>query len=178
MDIIIYNELDLSRVKKQVEKVIERIRSNDFFSADVKKLTGTPYYRAKLDHTNRLLFKVVTHQEKKVALILEVIHQHAYEKSRFLNGAKIDDDKCQNIRNESDFEPEKQDILTHINAQNPHFHLLDKIISFDAIQEDIFQLNPPLIIIGSAGSGKTMLTLEKMKTCPGEDAKHLESKNP
>src|SRR5262249_22638186 len=48
-----------------------------------------------------------------------------------------------------------------------YFHLLDKIVSLDAIQEDIFHLNPPLIIIGSAGSGKTMLILEKMKICPG-----------
>ncbi len=168
MDIIVYNELDVSRVKKQVDKVIDMIRRDDFFSAEVKKLTGTPYYRAKLDHTNRLLFKVVTHHQKKVALLLEVIHQHAYEKSRFLKGAAIDDDKCDLIKHEDHFNQEKHDILPYLHPNNAQFHLLDKIISFDATQEDIFQLNPPLIIIGSAGSGKTMLTLEKMKTCPGE----------
>ena len=35
-------------------------------------------------------------------------------------------------------------------------------------QKDIFNLRTPLIIIGSAGSGKTMLTLEKMKECTGD----------
>ncbi|MCD8525594.1 MAG: hypothetical protein LRY67_07785 [Gammaproteobacteria bacterium] len=55
MDIIIYNELDASRVKKQVEKVCDAIRRDDFYSAEVKKLTGTPYYRAKLDDTNRFI---------------------------------------------------------------------------------------------------------------------------
>ncbi|MCK5137361.1 MAG: UvrD-helicase domain-containing protein [Bacteroidales bacterium] len=45
-----------------------------------------------------------------------------------------------------------------------HFHLLDKVISFDQDQERLFRLKPPVIIIGSAGSGKTALTLEKLKT--------------
>ena len=59
MEILKYNELDISKVKKQYEKVIEMLRYDDFSSADVKKLTGTGYYRAKLDYTNRLLFKIV-----------------------------------------------------------------------------------------------------------------------
>jgi hypothetical protein len=46
--------------------------------------------------------------------------------------------------------------------------LLDKIISFDASQQAIYELQPPLIIIGSAGSGKTALTLEKMKEAHGD----------
>ena len=32
----------------------------------------------------------------------------------------------------------------------------------------MFDLHPPLVIIGSAGSGKTALTLEKLKACPGD----------
>jgi hypothetical protein len=41
------------------------LQCDDFYSAEVKKLSGTPYYRAKLDYTNRLLFKVVTYNQKK-----------------------------------------------------------------------------------------------------------------
>ncbi|MFI3187220.1 MAG: ankyrin repeat domain-containing protein [Methylococcaceae bacterium] len=48
------------------------------------------------------------------------------------------------------------------------FNLLDKIISFDDRQQSIYDLQPPLIVIGSAGSGKTALTLEKMKQAVGD----------
>jgi hypothetical protein len=167
MDVLRYNELDTSCVKKQYEKVVEMIQRDDFYSAEVKKLVGTPYYRAKLDHTNRLLFKIVSHYQKNYALMLEVIHNHTYDKSRFLNGASVDESKVEIIENNY-FDQQTTDPIFYINQGNPYFHILDKIISFDEIQYDIFNLNPPLIIIGSAGSGKTMLTLEKMKTCPGE----------
>ncbi len=60
MDILIYNELNISHVKKQYDKIIDMIRRDDFYSSEVKKLSGTPYFRAKLDYTNRLLFKIVT----------------------------------------------------------------------------------------------------------------------
>ena len=167
MDVLIYNELNISSVKKQYDKVVDMLRCDDFHSAEVKKLSGTPYYRAKLDYTNRLLFKVVTHNQKKYALILEIIHNHAYEKSRFLNGAKIDESKFEIIQKDA-FDKQTTNHIFYINQENPYFHILDKIISFDSIQNSIFNLNPPLIIIGSAGSGKSMLTLEKMKTFYGE----------
>ncbi len=95
-----------------------------------------------------------------------MIHNHEYEKSRFLNGAKIDENKLEPLK-EYDLAQQANDVV-YINQDNPCFHILDKIVSFDSIQEEVFDLQPPLIIIGSAGSGKTMLTLEKMKTCPGE----------
>ena len=108
----------------------------------------------------------MTFNQKKYALMLEVIHNHEYEKSRFLNGAKIDETKLEPIK-EHDLIQQTDEVF-YINQNNSCFHILDKIISFDSIQEEVFDLQPPLIIIGSAGSGKTMLTLEKMKTCPGE----------
>jgi hypothetical protein len=166
MDVLIYNEIDSSRVKKQFDKIIGMIQADDFYSAEIKKLSGTDYYRAKLDYANRLLFKIVIYDQKKYALLLEVIDHHAYEKSRFLQGAKIDDAKIEIVKDGS--LEQSVDSVSYINHQNPYFHILDKIISFDSTQEDIFNINPPVIIIGSAGSGKTMLTLEKVKTCPGE----------
>jgi len=167
MKILKYNELDISGVKKQYDKVIEFISQDNFYSAEVKKLSGTPYYRAKLDYTNRLLFKIISFNNQKYALMLEIIYNHDYEKSRFLNGAQIDESKIEPIEN-SYFEHHSADPILYLNPEKPHFHILDKIISFDAIQDEIFNINPPIVIIGSAGSGKTMLTLEKMKRCVGK----------
>jgi hypothetical protein len=163
MQVLEYQQLNIKGVKSQYEKVIKMLQADDFYSADVKKLKPTYYYRAKLDQTNRLLFKVVDYQGEKFALILEVIHQHNYHKSKFLNGATVDESKI--IKQANELEPEK---ITYINKKQRYFHVLDKIISFDDTQDDIYRLTPPILIIGSAGSGKTALTLEKMKLTHGD----------
>ncbi|HBA86245.1 MAG TPA: hypothetical protein DCZ95_19355 [Verrucomicrobia bacterium] len=168
MDILQYNELDSSRVKDAFEKVVDRLRTGDFRSADVKKLTGTPYYRARLDHANRLLFRIVRYGDRKYILLLEVILNHAYEKSRFLNGATVDETKIEGIPELSVVKDSEIESLNYINPANPRFHLLDKILSFDEAQDEVFKLRPPVIVIGSAGSGKTALTLEKLKTLSGD----------
>ncbi|GFO71849.1 hypothetical protein BJAS_P1624 [Bathymodiolus japonicus methanotrophic gill symbiont] len=50
------------------------------------------------------------------------------------------------------------------NSDSP----MDKIVSFDDSQQAVYALQSPLVIIGSAGSGKTALTLEKMKHAVGD----------
>ncbi len=165
MNILQYNELDYSKVRKQFKKVVNMLKNDDFYSAEVKKLTNTPYYRAKLDYTNRLLFKFVRYYNKNYALLLEVIHNHEYEKSRFLAGACINESKINTIHdiNNNEVEP-----IIYLNNNINTFHVLDKIISFDDTQHEIFECNLPLVVIGSAGSGKTVLTLEKMKNSVGD----------
>jgi hypothetical protein len=56
----------------------------------------------------------------------------------------------------------------YVNQKLRHFHLLDRILSFDDAQNEVFGLRPPLILVGSAGSGKTVLTLEKLKQLSGD----------
>jgi superfamily I DNA and RNA helicase len=56
--------------------------------------------------------------------------------------------------------------LAYLNPGSSSFNLLDEIISFDDRQQSIYALETPLIVIGSAGSGKTALTLEKIKQAP------------
>jgi len=166
MQVLKYRGLELSSlVNKQYEKIVEMIERDDFYSAEVKKLQGTPYYRAKLDYSNRLLFTIISFEHKKYALMLEVIHNHLYEHSRFLNGAKIDPNKIEEI---VDLNQQPADLVSYINTENSYVQILDRIISLDPMQNQIFELQPPLIIIGSAGSGKTLLTLEKIKTYYGQ----------
>lgn len=164
-----YNDLEDHGLARQLTKVEDQLAAGDFKSADVKKMRNTGYYRAKLDREARLLFQIARYGEEKVALLLEVIPNHEYDKSKFLRGAEV---------RESDFsavaEPERADEeapqLRYINPKAKRFHLLDKVISLDGDQEEIYNLPAPLIIIGSAGSGKTALTLEKMKTYRGNVA--------
>jgi Ankyrin repeats (3 copies)/UvrD/REP helicase N-terminal domain len=169
MKILEYVGLDTSRVRASYRKVIDAIGRDDFRAAQVKKLanlTHGKFYRAKLDDADRLLFSLVRHGDEVSALILEVIANHDYDKSRFLRGAAIDEAKIPDI-DAAEAIKEAQPVR-YLHPERTTIHLLDKPISFDDIQEAIYRQPPPLIVVGSAGSGKTVLTLEKLKHIEGE----------
>ena len=50
-------------------------------------------YRARLGHADRLIVKLMRHGGERYALALEVVENHAYDRSRFLRGAAVDEDK-------------------------------------------------------------------------------------
>ncbi|OGA49660.1 MAG: hypothetical protein A3G24_07450 [Betaproteobacteria bacterium RIFCSPLOWO2_12_FULL_62_13] len=58
--------------------------------------------------------------------------------------------------------------LPYVNPCGTRFNLLDKALSFDEAQEALYRVPAPLVIVGSAGSGKTALTLEKAKLATGD----------
>ena len=167
MNVLSYNNLAPGKLNDKVKKVIALLEAGNFRAADVKKMPSTGYYRAKLDDTNRLLFSIRSFEGKKYILILEVIFNHEYEKSKFLNGVAIDETKLVQVANEDDLGREENISIGYINPHKKSFYLLDKILSFDEDQEEILHLPAPVIIIGSAGSGKTALTLEKLKSLSG-----------
>ncbi|MEA3410728.1 MAG: AAA family ATPase [Pseudomonadota bacterium] len=164
MKILLYNELNTKNIPN-FKKIKGFLEADDFRSAQVKKV-GDNLYRARLDKSNRLLFAIHRYRGEPYALVLEWIRQHAYDKSRFLgSGAVIDEEKIPVIKCLDAVEPEP---LIYVNPHLHTFNLLDKVISFDEAQASIYRLQPPLIVIGSAGSGKTVLTLEKMKEAIGD----------
>jgi len=169
--ILYHNELDIKSVEKSFPKTLHQLQNGDFKSADVRKMGDTNYYRARLDIRDRLLFSLVVCKGRKHLLLLEIIKDHNYAHSRFLRGALLpEDDKLIAVP-----DPEKElnghaPELSYLNAGNRAIHLLNKFISFDELQQSVFSLYTPLIIVGSAGSGKTALVLEKMKTLPGNVA--------
>ena len=169
MKILEYDGLDTSRVRSAYRKVAEAIARDDFRTAEVKKLAGVghgKYYRAKLDQSNRLLFSLVRHGEEVCALMLEVIESHQYDKSRFLRGAPIDEAKIPEVA--ASEAARVAEPLRYLHPERAQIHLLDKPISFDDAQQAVYLQHPPLIVVGSAGSGKTALTLEKLKHAEGE----------
>lgn len=169
MKILEYVGLDTSRVKAAYRKVADAIARDDFHAAQVKKLANLghgKFYRARLDGTDRLLFSLVRHGDQVYALMLEVINNHDYDKSRFLRGAAIDETKIPDI-DMAEAAREAQP-MRYLHPQHTAIHLLDKPISFDDTQQAIYRQPAPLIVVGSAGSGKTALTLEKLKHAEGE----------
>jgi AAA domain len=164
MQVLLYNQLNPKNIPN-FQKMKGLLEAGDFRSADVKKV-GHNLYRARLDRSNRLLFSLYRYQDEAYILVLECIAHHAYDTSRFLRrGATIDESKIPTLESPERVDPEP---LGYLNPRLPTFHVLNKVISFDDAQQAVYTLPPPCIVIGSAGSGKTALVLEKMKDAPGE----------
>ena len=170
-------DLNLRRVKAAFDKVKAAIEAGDLRSADVKKLHVGPYYRAKLGYADRLLLQFAridrTEAEggsETVCLALEVIENHAYERSRFLRGAALDESRIER-------EPAADAAASALAAEasplrwlgpgRRHFVLLDKPIVFDDAQDEALRHPAPLVLIGSAGSGKTAVTLARLRETEG-----------
>lgn len=169
MRILEYSGLDTTGVAANYRKVTQAIAREDFRSAEVKKLANLgqgKFYRARLDGANRLLFALVRHGGETCALMLEVIPNHDYRKSRFLRGASVDETKIVDVDTataHAEAEP-----VRYLHPERSVIHFLDKPLSFDDAQDVIYRLPPPLIVVGSAGSGKTALSLEKLKHAEGD----------
>ena len=171
LPILFYNQLDSKNVQKSYDKVLQQLSKGDFKSADVCKMGNTNYYRARLNIKDRLLFTIISYNNKKHLLLLEVIENHDYAKSRFLRGAQIPEESgLKTFSTLVDIDSTTIKELSYINDKGKNIHVLNKFISFDDTQQAIFNLHTPLIIIGAAGSGKTVLVLEKLKQLKGNVA--------
>lgn len=106
------------------------------------------------------------HAGHKVFILLEVVRNHACEKARFLNGGSYSEANF-----EAAFDPatvSATENLRYVHPSSAALHILDKPLSFDDAHSAVFAMPLPLIVVGSAGSGKTALTLEKLKTIAGQ----------
>src|SRR5574337_1254859 len=105
-----------------------------------------------------------------VCLALEVIENHAYERSRFLRGARVDES---HIEHEPPADARAPTLgadaapLRWLGPGRTQFELLDKPIVFDDAQEQAYRHPAPLVVIGSAGSGKTAVTLARLRETEG-----------
>ena len=171
MRLLLYKDLDTRRVKAAFAKLRAHIEAGDFRSADVKKLAPTRYWRAKLDYSNRLLLQFARCGDETVCLALEVIENHAYEKSRFLRGAALDETRVERepvvADNAAGTVAADLAPLRWLHPSRTVFELLDKPIVFDDAQEAVRRLPAPVVVVGSAGSGKTAVTLAKLREAEG-----------
>lgn len=181
MRLLQYKDLNLRRVGAAFDKVKAAIEAGDFRSADVKKLHAGPYYRARLDYANRLLLRFARIERpgvepgaeggtETVCLALEVIENHAYERSRFLRGAAVDEARIEREPLTDARAPglaAEAAPLRWLGPGRTQFELLDKPIVFDEAQDEAYRHPAPLVVIGSAGSGKTAVTVARLREAEG-----------
>lgn len=167
MRILQYAGFDSRGLESQLARVQEALSAGDFAAAQVRKMHHVSLgklYRARLNDADRLLFLLYRQGEESVLLFLEVVRAHRYEQSRFLRGAQVDTEKVVSL-GEAKSEAEA---MRYLAPERSSVHFLDKPLSFDTTQDELFAAPLPILLVGGAGSGKTALLLEKLKTIPGE----------
>jgi len=171
LQVYLHQGLDPDRIP-HFAKLRSRLEAGDFRSAEARKV-GDNLFRARLDRRGRVLFSFARYAGETCILILEHIPNHAYEKSRFLRlGTTVDQvDETSLPVPEPDSEDKKME-LAYVPEDGKNgrgcFHVLDKVLFLDDAQHEAFSLSPPFIVIGSAGSGKTVVVLEKLKQAVGD----------
>ncbi len=169
MRLLEYADLDTRAVRTTYAKFAAAIARDDFRSADVRKLanvTHGEFYRARLDIADRVVLTFVRRGGETCAVALEIIRKHDYAGSRFLRGAHIDEARIPEVTPTEVIETATAARFLH--ATDARVFMLDKPLSFDDAQAAVFAAPPPLVVVGSAGSGKTALALERLKRMPGD----------
>jgi hypothetical protein len=122
MRLLTYRGLDLGRHVAAFEGVRAAIERDDLRSPDVKKLAPSLYYRAKLDDANRLILQFLRHEGETVCLALELVENHAYDRSRFLRGARVDES---GIDAEPVTDAPEANRIRYVHAERSALHVLD-----------------------------------------------------
>ncbi len=131
MRVLQYSGLDISRAEVAYRRIVAAVERDDFRAADVKKLVGPnhgKFYRAKLNDSDRLLFALVRHGNEVCAVMLEVIENHAYARSRFLRGAAVDENKIPAVPTAPP--PAEAQAVRYLHAQRREILYLDSYREF------------------------------------------------
>ena len=157
MRLLIHHQLDTHRVAAQFAKLQKAVARDDFRSPNLKKLAPMPYWRFKLDQPNRLLVQFARHGNETVCLALEVIHNHAYEHSRFLRGASLRWDQLDlddaAVPGAAELEAQAA-ALRYLHPERGEIHVLDKVLSFDDAQQAVYVTPAPLVLVGVGRLGQ------------------------
>lgn len=163
-----FNDCDLDNgktpLREKFNEIIKDLKENNSTSqGNIKLIKGDgniKYFRAKLSDSDRLLFTSIKHNNEDAFVILEVILNHDYHKSKFLTNRE----KIKNIEIVDKNNEEVSDTLEIEDV--PQVRWLDKFITLSTKQEDIVErvgkLQLPLVINGASGSGKTSVALESL----------------
>ncbi|MFO0616260.1 MAG: AAA family ATPase [Polyangiaceae bacterium] len=165
MRTLLLDGLSAGKHKKTLQKVLEQIAGDDLRSCDLKKLGSGPYYRAKLDYENRLLVRFGRRDGQTVCFVLEIIEGHAYDRSRFLRGARFDESMLESQPPVG--APDEATELRYLHPTRDRFRFLAAPLSLDDAQDAALRTRAPLVVLGSAGSGKTAVTISRLRSTPG-----------
>ncbi|MEO8400700.1 MAG: hypothetical protein ABI597_02740 [Gammaproteobacteria bacterium] len=172
---------DIHRYSETINKLLR----GEYKAAglDLKKMAGCRIYSARVNDTHRLLFTTIKVGNKSCLLLLEVVLNHDYQKSRFLKPSVLkkflalineqlenyDIDESSFIETNDDIEIDSEKSSSEFSS-TPAIHFNACFLEYSDDQNEIIVTKLPAIISGPPGSGKTSLALTLL-----EQAAHKQS---
>ncbi|MGL9688732.1 MAG: DEAD/DEAH box helicase family protein [Wolbachia sp.] len=161
-------------LKKKFNSIVKDLKENKLtYQGSIKLISskgGIKYLWAKLSDKDRLLFTQIKHNNKDIFIMLEVILNHDYKNSSFLESKdKTKDIEIEEMKvTEEGVIARSSDNLDTVEIKDvQRAHWLGKLVTFSATQKDIVEsagrYELPLVISGTAGSGKTSVALESLR---------------
>ena len=151
--------------------------SGDYQAADLdlKKLARHRVYTVRVNRSDRLLFTTVTIKGQPYLLLLEVIFNHDYQKSRFLKSYVLKQYLDTNIEALEETIISEESFLTCIEAPLTSKSMVregeklkfssvefynNNFVEINDHQSQAIRIDLPAVISGTAGSGKTLVLFQ------------------
>ncbi|MDP1602172.1 MAG: AAA family ATPase [Legionella sp.] len=161
--------------------VIEKLFIGDHKSIHLEKLRNHNVYSVRLNKADRLLFTTHKVGDKSYLLILDVVLEHNYPKSRFLGSPSVlknfmiaKEEALLEQITAGDFIVTTADFLKPLEVQEGEElklqyvrmnYFSQKFIVLNENQEEARTTELPVIITGAAGSGKTCVAKALLEQC-------------
>lgn len=163
---------------KQYSETIIKVLTGKCHGGDFEKLKGHHVYSARVNHSDRLLFTFIQVNGKSYLMLLDVVKNHDYHKSRFLKPSVLKHYLEKNkeafeskIINEESFDSISpgdlpflfEDSLLSEEIKPTEITFFDhKFIEFSGNQQEVLESTLPLIVNGAPGSGKSCLAISRL----------------
>ncbi len=176
--------IDLDDLANKYQESLARILQGGASGLNLEKLRGHDVYSVRLNRSDRLLFTTIQMQGKAYLMVLDVVENHDYQKSRFLkpgvlrNYLELQGKTFAEEINHEDFVDSElpESLVALVETQNP---FADSACSLTYSRVEFFNQNfiefseeqsglvhrtkLPLMISGVAGSGKSCVGLSMLE---------------
>jgi len=166
----------LKRYEPELKKAIQYLKAGNLKSLLFEKLKGHDVFSIRLTDANRALLINYRKNNKTYMVIVGIVFGHAYDESPYLNkqvrkarqeaGEEDYDRKITAGDFEEfhtmDWDLEEDEELIALNYYDGH------LIKFDLFQQEVFKVEPPLIIGGGPGTGKSCIGMTLLTQAVGK----------
>lgn len=162
-------------IHEEFRETIQKLREGNYRAVSLEKLANHNVYSARINASDRLLLTTITVRGKSYLLILEVIRNHDYQKSRFLKPAVLKNYLelnqeliAETIIDDINFIPVEEPFLSVDDRESEiTFSAMTyynrKFIQLNQTQNEARQVPLPLVVTGAAGSGKSCVALSLLE---------------
>ncbi|KTC86292.1 hypothetical protein [Legionella brunensis] len=170
------------------QDTINKLLRGDYQAADMEKLHAHRIYSARINHSDRLLFTTIKRGGKSYLLLLDVVLNHDYYKSRFLKPSVLKNyldtntgvfehqviDKDSFAKSIEEILPEETTEAIEIDYTSLEYYN-QMYIELSDQQKAIQRTRLPAVVSGPPGSGKSCVAFSLLTQVAGQTIDNLKA---